>query len=334
MRALLLRSALLAVSAFSALPAGAFQILDVMIAPAERRIIWLDITESFAGLPVRAPIHVVRCAGDGPTLWLFGGVHGDELNGVESVRRIIDGVDPGALNGTLVGAPIVNLPAFRLGSRYLPDRRDLNRHFPGDPSGSSAARIAHVFFEQIVRRCSHLVDYHTGSLRRTNVPQVHGNAGDETVRAMMRGFGLVGIDKRGQRGALRGAAQKIGIPSVLFEAGQPNLLNQSHIESGIGGSLRLMRTLEMVIAAPAGVVNAPLYSETVWVRAESGGTLLHTVGAGALVVKGDLLGTVHDPIDSMRSEILSPVTGQIIGLALDKVVMPGFSIFHIAFNLR
>ncbi len=315
-------------------PAGAFQILDTDIAPGERRLLWLDITESFAALPVRAPIHVVRGDGNGPTLCLFGGVHGDELNGIEIVRRVTDVAEPGALRGTLVAAPIVNVPAFRLGSRYLPDRRDLNRHFPGDPSGSSAARIAHVFFEQIVRRCSYLVDFHTGSLRRTNIPQVRGNAGDEAVRSMMRAFGLVGVNKQGRRGTLRHAALEAGIPAVLFEAGQPNLFDQGYVDAGVNGTLRLMQALRMIDEAPAGESNAPLYADTVWVRTETGGILLHTVEAGAMVAKGDLLGTVHDPIEGRRSEIFSPVKGQIIGLALDQVMMPGFSAFHIAYNPR
>lgn len=326
--------ALAATLALSAPLTGAFQILDTDIAPGEHQLLWLNITESYAALPVRAPIHVVRGNGDGPTLCLFGGVHGDELNGIEIVRRVIDGAEPVTMRGTLIAAPIVNVPAFRLGSRYLPDRRDLNRHFPGDPSGSSAARIAHVFFEQVVRRCSHLVDFHTGSLRRTNIPQVRGNTSDKAVRSMMRAFGLVGIDKRGREGTLRRAALDAGIPAVLFEAGQPNLFNQGYVDAGVSGTLRLMRALGMIDEAPAGESNAPLYAETVWVRAETGGILLHTVEAGAMVAKGDLLGTVHDPVEGRRSEIFSPVTGQVIGLALDQVMMPGFSAFHIAFNPR
>ncbi len=334
LRERLVRVALAAAVAIATLPAAAFQILDTNVPSGERRLLWLVLTESFVALPVRAPIHVVRGNSNGPTLCLFGGVHGDELNGIEIVRRITDRVEPDALRGTIIGAPIVNVPAFRLGSRYLPDRRDLNRYFPGDPSGSSASRIAHVFFEQIVRRCSHVVDYHTGSLRRTNIPQVRGDYGNEAVRSMMRAFGLVGVDKQGRRGTLRHAALEAGIPAVLIEAGQPNLFNQVYVDAGVNGTLRLMRTLGMIDEAPAGEPNAPLYAETVWVRVETGGILMHTVEAGAIVAKGDLLGTVHDPVEGRRSEIFSPVSGQIIGLALDQVMMPGFSAFHIAFNPR
>ncbi len=326
--------ALAATLALSAPPSDAFQILGVDVGEGERRLLWLEITESFAALPVRAPIHVVRGSGSGPTLCLFSGVHGDEVNGIEIVRRIIEEAEPGSLRGTLIGAPIVNVPAFRMGSRYLPDRRDLNRHFPGDPSGSSASRIANVVFQQIVSRCSHLVDYHTGSFRRSNIPQVRGDGGNETARSMMRAFGIVGIDKRGRKGTLRRAAMDAGIPAVLFESGQPNLFDPGDVQAGVDGTLRLMRALNMIDDAPGGTVNTPLYRETIWVRVDSGGILLRAVEAGATVAKGDLLGTVHDPVESRRSEIYSPVTGQIIGLALDQVVMPGFGAFHIAFNPR
>ncbi len=325
---------LAAALAFSAPPSGAFQILDIDVGESERRLLWLEITESYAALPVRAPIHVVRGMGNGPTLCLFGGIHGDEVNGIEIVRRIIEKADPGALRGVLIGAPIVNVPAFRLGSRYLPDRRDLNRHFPGDPSGSSASRIANIVFHQIVRVCSHLVDYHTGSFRRSNIPQVRGDGGNETARSMMRAFGIVGIDKRGRKGTLRRAAMDAGIPAVLFEAGRPNLFDPDDVQAGVDGTLRLMRALNMIDDAPGGSVNAPLYHETIWVRVDSGGILLRAVEAGATVAKGDLLGTVHDPVEGRRSEIYSPVAGQIIGLALDQVVMPGFGAFHIAFDPR
>ncbi|MDX1527717.1 MAG: succinylglutamate desuccinylase/aspartoacylase family protein, partial [Gammaproteobacteria bacterium] len=308
------RLILAAVVSLAASSAGSLQILDSDVAAGERRLVWLEITESFAALPVRAPIHVVRGHGEGPTLCLFGGIHGDEVNGIEIVRRIIDGAEPEALRGTLIGAPIVNVPAFRLGSRYLPDRRDLNRHFPGDPSGSSAARIAHVFFQQIVRRCSHLVDYHTGSLRRSNFPQVRGDGRNEKVQSMLRAFGLVAIDKRGRKGTLRQAALNAGIPAVLFEAGQPNLFGPEDVQAGVDGTLRLMRALDMIDDAPDGTVNAPLYRETVWVRADAGGILLRAVEAGATVNKGDVLGTVHDPVEGRRSEIVSPVSGRAIGL--------------------
>lgn len=330
----LARLALAAAVAVAALPAAAFQILDTNISTGELRLLWITLTESFAALPVRAPIHVVRGESNGPTLCLFGGIHGDELNGIEIVRRLINGVDPGGLRGTIIGAPIVNVPAFRLGSRYLPDRRDLNRHFPGDPSGSSAERIAHVLFEQVVKRCTHVVDYHTGSLRRSNIPQVRGDVSNKAVRSMMQAFGLVGIDKRGGKGTLRRAATEAGIPAVLFEAGQPMLFNPRYIKVGVDGTLRLMRVLEMIDDAPPADADMPIYTETVWVRAETGGILLHAVDAGAMVSKGELLGTVHDPIEGGRSEIHSPVTGQIVGLALNQVVMPGFSAFHIAFNPR
>ncbi len=325
---------LAAALALSAPPSDAFQILDIDMGEGERRLLWLEITESFAALPVRAPIHVVRGTGNGPTLCLFGGIHGDEVNGIEIVRRIIEDADPGALRGVLIGAPIVNVPAFRLGSRYLPDRRDLNRHFPGDPSGSSASRIANVVFQQIVRVCSHLVDYHTGSFRRSNISQVRGDGANEAARSMMRAFGVVAIDKRGRKGTLRRAAMDAGIPAVLFEAGQPNLFDPDDVQAGVDGTLRLMRALNMIDDAPGGSVNAPLYHETIWVRVDSGGILLRAVEAGATVAKGDLLGTVHDPVEGRRSEIYSPVAGQIIGLALDQVVMPGFGAFHIAFDPR
>src|SRR5690606_8363952 len=190
------------------------------------RLAWSP-RESFAGIAAPTPVLVVNGARQGPVLCLTAAIHGDELVGIEVVRRILYDVDAQQLNGALIGVPIVNLQGFRRSSRYLPDRRDLNRFFPGNPAASSAARIAHSFFHEVVLKCDALVDIHTGSFHRTNLPQVRGDLNNPEVAALTRGFGAtVVLQSKGARGTLRRAAVEAGIPAVTLEAGEPLRLDE------------------------------------------------------------------------------------------------------------
>src|SRR5690606_13076397 len=192
-------------------------------------------------------IVVMRGVAPGPTLCVTAGVHGDELNGVAIARELIDRSDPQILHGTLIVAPIVNAHGFRNGSRYLPDRRDLNRYFPGRSYGSVASRIAYQFFEQVVRRCSALVDLHTGSLNRANLAQIRADLREVDNLRMAWGFGAEHIvHSVGQPGTLRRAANEAGIASVLYEAGEPRRIEATEIERGVEGLQSLMRSLDML----------------------------------------------------------------------------------------
>ena len=306
-------------------------LLDTEIAPGSTiRLSW-SATELFEGVPVSTPVLVVNGALPGPTLCLTAAVHGDELNGVEMVRRVLHDLNAEKLSGAIIGVPIVNVQGFRRGSRYLPDRRDLNRYFPGNPKGSAAARIAHSFFTNVVAHCDALVDLHTGSFERANLPQIRADLRNPDVVTLTQGFGaMVILHSSPAVGTLRHAATEAGIPAVTLEAGGPSQLELNEVKHGVKGiqtlisAIGMMRKKRLWAADPE-----PVYYRSSWVRADSGGILLADVSLGSTVREGDLLGTITDPMSNARSELHSPYTGRIIGMARNQVVMPGFAAFHV-----
>ncbi len=286
---------------------------------------------SFIGIAAPTAVLVLNGAKPGPKLCLTGAVHGDELNGIEVVRRLMYDIEPKELHGTVIGVPIVNLQGFRRGSRYLPDRRDLNRFFPGNPDGSSAARIAYSFFSEIVAHCDLLIDLHTGSFRRTNLPQLRADLTRPEVDNLAKKMGaIVVVQSEGAEGSLRRAAVESGVPAVTLEAGAPHELSRTDIEYGVKSIESAMDNLGMIHRRRFWERAAePVYYESSWIRAKDGGMLFSEVALGHEVVKGDLLGVVTDPITNKSSQIRAPFDGQIIGMALNQVMFPGFAAYHI-----
>lgn len=294
-----------------------------------QRLSW-SATELFEGVPVSTPVLVINGALPGPTLCLTAAVHGDELNGIEMVRRVMHDLEPSRLSGAIIGIPIVNVQGFRRGSRYLPDRRDLNRYFPGNPNGSAAARIAHSFFTNVIAQCDALIDLHTGSFERANLPQIRADLRDPDVMTLTQGFGsMVILHSAPAIGTLRHAATRAGIPAVTLEAGGPSQLELNEVKLGVKGIETLVNTLGMIKKRRAWGEPEPVYYRSSWVRADNGGILLADVSLGSTVRKGDLLGTITDPMNNARTELRSPYTGRIIGMARNQVVMPGFAAFHV-----
>ncbi len=293
------------------------------------RLNWVA-TELFEGVPVSTPILVVNGRAAGPTLCLTAAIHGDELNGIEVVRRVMHEVDADKLAGRVIGVPIVNLQGFRRGSRYLPDRRDLNRYFPGNPKGSAASRIAYSFFREVIVHCTALVDLHTGSFERANLPQLRADLRDPDIVTLTQGFGATVIVHSGPaEGTLRHAAAAAGIPAVTLEAGGPSELELAEVRHGVKGIETLLNTLGMVRKTRLWSDSEPVYYRSSWVRANRGGILLSEVGLGSTVREGDLLGTITDPISNDSTRLYSPYSGRVIGMARNQVVMPGFAAFHL-----
>jgi predicted deacylase len=306
-------------------------LLGEEVAPGERRHLTWKISESFAGDALSTPVIVVRGASPGPRLCMTAAVHGDELNGVEIVRRVMNGVDESRLAGAVIGVPIVNLFGFSRGSRYLPDRRDLNRFFPGSPTGSVASRIAHSLFHEVVAHCDALVDIHTGSFDRSNLPQIRGDLTIPSVLDLTRSFGDTAVlHTPGDRGMLRRAATDRGIPAVTFEVGSPLRLEPEEIAQGVAAIQTLMQRMGMT-PRRRGVRNEPqpIYYESRWIRATGGGMLFSEVALGERVRAGQRLGRVVDPLRDHEREIISPVRGRVIGMAQNQVVLPGFAAYHI-----
>lgn len=294
-----------------------------------KRLSW-SATELFEGVPVSTPVLVLNGDEPGPTLCLTAAVHGDELNGIEMVRRVMHDLPPKEVSGAIIGIPIVNVQGFRRGSRYLPDRRDLNRYFPGNPNGSAAARIAHSFFVNVIAHCDALIDLHTGSNSRANLPQIRADLRDPDVVTLTQGFGsMVILHSTPAVGTLRYAATSAGIPTVTLEAGGPSQLELNEVRHGVRGIETLVNTLGMIKKTSFWRDPEPVYYRSSWVRANNGGILLADVSLGSTVRKGDLLGTINDPMSNARSELRSPYSGRIIGMARNQVVMPGFAAFHV-----
>jgi predicted deacylase len=268
--------------------------------------------------------------GPGPVLCLTAAVHGDELNAIEVVRRVLDDIDVEELNGAIIGVPIVNIQGFYRGTRYLPDRRDLNRHFPGNANGSAATRMAHSFFTEIVRHCSALIDLHTGSLNRTNLPQVRANLNIPSVTRMTQAFGAtVVLHSLGDKKSLRRAATDAGIPAVTFEMGEPMRVQPEQVEHGAKAVETLMYSLGMTRQRRYWGDPEPVYYASKWVRVNHGGILFSDVALGERVSEGELLGVVTDPISNQQHRIYAPTSGRILGMALNQVVLPGFAAYRI-----
>ncbi len=310
--------------------ARTLRILDSDIYPnSNQRISWAA-TELFEGVPVSTPVLIVNGKFAGPTLCLTAAVHGDELNGIEMVRRVMHDLNSEKLSGAVIGVPIVNLQGFRRGSRYLPDRRDLNRFFPGNPNGSAASRIAYSFFTEIIQHCDALIDLHTGSFERANLPQLRADLRDPDVVTLTQGFGAtVILHSEPAEGTLRFAATAAGIPTVTLEAGGPSELELKEVKHGVKGIETLLNTLGMVKKIRLWGEAEPVYYRSTWVRANRGGILLADVTLGTTVRQGDLLGTITDPMNNASSKLFSPHSGRIIGMARNQVVMPGFAVFHV-----
>ena len=308
----------------------AIRLLKAYIPPGTfQRLSW-SATELFEGVPVSTPVLVVNGRTPGPTLCLTAAVHGDELNGIEMVRRVMHGLDPAKLSGAVIGVPIVNLQGFRRGSRYLPDRRDLNRYFPGNEKGSAASRIAFSFFDQIVSHCDALVDVHTGSFERANLPQLRADLTHADVVTLTRGFGAtVVLHSTPADGTLRAAATNAGIAAITLEAGGPSILELDEVKHGVKGIQTLLNKLGMQKKRSFWGDPEPIYYRSTWVRADRGGILLTDVELGAKVIRGEMLGSITDPMNNASINVFAPFSGRIIGMARNQVVMPGFAAFHI-----
>lgn len=316
-------------------------ILDRLVVPGTRLQLEWRPGGGISSAEIPSPVVVARGAQPGPVLCLFAGVHGDEINGVEIVRRISHSVDPTQLSGTVIGVPIVNVFGYSRGSRYLPDRRDLNRFFPGSARGSIASRIAHAFFQDVVRHCDMLVDFHTGSFARSNLPQVRADLVNPEVLEFSRGFGAtVVLHSPGSRGMMRVAATSVGIPAVTFEVGAPTRLEPEEISQAVAAIERLMLNLGMreppELAIPdlealAALAEepAPIFLNSRWVRANSGGLFISEVSLGQQVLAGQRLGRVVDPVSNVERYILAPQPGRVIGMAQNQAVLPGYAAFHL-----
>ena len=307
-----------------------FVLLGAEVAPGiATRLSWKPRV-TFSGIEASTPVLVINGTRPGPVICLTGAVHGDELNGIEIVRRVMYDIDPAKLSGTLIGVPIVNLQGFERGTRYLPDRRDLNRYFPGNTRGSMASRMAYSLYNGIIKHCSGLVDLHTASFHRTNLPQVRADMRNPAIAKFTEGFDkMVVVHNYGATGTLRRAAADDGIPAVTLETGEPMRLQEDKVQAGVRSIYSLLDKQGMYSRMFSWGEPQPVYYKSRWVRTHHGGILMSKAKLGMRVRKGDALGTVTDPITNQSETIHSPYDGRVVGMAVNQVVMPGFAAYHI-----
>jgi uncharacterized protein len=304
----------------------------ITVAPGERKRAEIPLAYLPTQTLLALPVTVVNGTQAGPRLWLSAAIHGDEINGVEIIRQVLDRLNPTQLHGTLIAVPIVNVFGFIEQSRYLPDRRDLNRAFPGSERGSLASRIAYLFMTEIVSLCTHGIDLHTASNHRINLPQVRANLNDpETYRCAKAFNAPLLIHATTRDGSLRQAAAVQGIPVLLYEAGEALRFDKNAIAIGVEGILRVMVALGMVELKLTPTSVTPLeVKESKWVRAPRSGILHLNVALGQTVARKQLLGVVADAFGETSVKAYAPCDGLVIGCTQNPLVNQGDGILHLA----
>ncbi len=310
-----------------------FRVGGVAVSAGTRAAIDLPITDLSTHTPVSMPVVVVHGRKDGPRLFVCAALHGDEINGVEIIRRLLQLSALRRLHGTLVAVPVVNVLGFLSQSRYLPDRRDLNRSFPGSARGSLASRLARLFLDEIVDRSTHGIDLHTGASHRDNFPQIRGNLDDPESDRMARAFGVPVVINTGFReGSLRESAAERGVPVIVYEAGEALRFHEPSVRAGVKGVVRVMRALAMLPAKknPRAVREPLIIRSSKWVRAPRSGLLRSVSPLGSQVRKDDVLGVIADPFGQNEVEVVATTDGIIISKTNLPLVHEGDGLFHVA----
>jgi len=307
---------------------------DQSIAPGSSVMINLPLPRLYTHTLMTMPIHVIRGKKSGPRLFVSAAIHGDELNGVEIIRRLLKQPALNKLHGDLIAIPMVNVYGIIHHSRYLPDRRDLNRSFPGSKSGSLAARLADLFMTEIVVKCTHGIDLHTGAIHRSNLPQIRANLDDAETLLLAKSFRVpVLLNSNLRDGSLRESATARDIPMLLYEAGEALRFNEVSIRAGLNGILEVMRHLGMLAARKPQkhtAIEPFVARSSQWIRAPGSGIFRAAISLGEKVKCNDVLGVTNDPVDTLETPVISPCNGLIIGRSEIPLVHEGEAIYHIA----
>lgn len=308
-------------------------ICNTTINPGERKTLEIPVPSLYTHTSLELPVHVIHGKKPGPTLFLSAAVHGDEINGVEIIRRVLKNKSINKLEGTLIAIPVVNIYGFIDQTRYLPDRRDLNRSFPGSEKGSMAGRMANLFLNEIVSKCTHGIDLHTGAIHRENLPHVRAVLDDEQTERMARAFiSPVILNTSIVDGSLRKAAEKLGTSVIVYEAGEALRFDEVSIRAGVRGIISVMRNLEMLPALKSKrrLAEPIVARSSLWIRAPQSGILRVLKPLGSRIEKNESLAFVSDPFGEVEEEVLSPIDGILIGRTNLPLVNEGEALFHIA----
>ena len=308
-----------------------FEIGADKVAPGERRLVHLPLSALSNQTPMAVPVSVTHARRDGPVLFVSAAVHGDELTGVAICRRLLASKALAITHGTLLIVPIVNAFGFISHSRYLPDRRDLNRSFPGSVKGSLAAQLANLFLTEVVARSSHGIDLHSAAIHRSNLPQIRVDSHDEAAFRLAEAFGAPIIVHSGLReGSLRAAALKKGVPVIVYEAGEGLRADELSVRVGIEGVLQVLAHLGMSRRRRTAPRPPVLATSSRWIRAEESGLFRPFRDIGDHVAGGERIGLIADPYGERETDIRAGAAGIIIGRANIPAVNQGDALFHVA----
>ncbi|HEY5643853.1 MAG TPA: succinylglutamate desuccinylase/aspartoacylase family protein [Woeseiaceae bacterium] len=307
------------------------EIGDTTIWPGQRVDVNLPVADLYTSTSLSMPVRVICGRHAGPVMFVSAAIHGDELNGVEIIRRLLKRKALSSIRGTLVAVPIVNVHGFLDQSRYLPDRRDLNRSFPGSPKGSIAARLANIFIKQIVKKADYGIDLHTGAINRANLPQIRASLDDPRSEDLAKVFGAPVIIKSNiLDGSLRACAAEIGMPVLVYEAGEALRFDETSIRAGLRGILNVMRHIGMLPRGKHGPSVAPVIARsTRWVRAGASGIVTDRISLGASVAEGQRLATISDPLGTEEEAVIAPFDGIVIGRSVLPLAHEGDALFHL-----
>ncbi|MFA7082997.1 MAG: succinylglutamate desuccinylase/aspartoacylase family protein [Arcobacteraceae bacterium] len=283
--------------------------------------------------PTRLPLRVIRGRREGPVVFISAAIHGDELNGIEIIRRLRKLTILQKLKGTLILVPIVNVYGIMTLSRYLPDRRDLNRSFPGSDKGSLASRVAKIFFDEVVQHCDLGIDLHTASIHKSNLPQLRTNIDNELTFTLAKAFQApVILHSELRDGSLRAVAQDQGIPILLYEAGEALRFDEISIRIGVKGIINVLRAYDMLPkSSKSKQSKTPIVSRTSqWIRSNESGMIRTIKALGDIVQQDEIIAYIDEPLGDKSFEIKAVFNGVIIGKSEIPLVQEGDAIFHIA----
>ncbi|MCJ2377193.1 succinylglutamate desuccinylase/aspartoacylase family protein [Vibrio sp. ZSDZ34] len=307
-------------------------ISGVEIRPGERKKIDIPVAKLYTDAEVNIPIQVIRAKKEGPVVFVSAAVHGDELNGIEIISRIIQ-ENLKLQMGTLILVPMVNVYGVLNQSRYMPDRRDLNRCFPGSKRGSLAGRLAYTFLNSIVAHCDYGIDLHTGAIHRSNLPQIRANLDDAETKRLAEAFAVpVLLNANIRDGSLREAAVSNGARVLLYEAGEALRFDELSIQTGVKGVIRVLKALGMIRKRMSKIKIEPfIANRSDWTRANASGFVKGYVELGSIVDQGEILADIKDPLGNTIAQVVSNRTGIIIGKQNIPLVQEGEAMYHLAY---
>lgn len=310
---------------------------DLEVQPGRKAQVELPVARVFTGTELSLPVVVVHGRRPGTRLWLDAAIHGDELNGIRIIREVLRKLDPRSLRGTVVAAPVVNVFGLIQNSRYLPDRRDLNRSFPGSKRGSLASRLARLFIDEVVENCEIGLDLHTAGPNRTNLPHIRTDLTDETSARLARAFGAPLIYRAPRiAGTLRDVCLEKGKRLLVYEAGEPLRFNDYAVRVGVAGVLRVLEALDMwdvsdelraLLEPPAPEIYVG--QGTRWLRAGRSGMFRSAARLGDHVEKGQTVGEITDPFPRKGLKVKAPSDGMVMGLTVNPLVHQGDALVHL-----